>query len=473
MAEKNLYIYDRDDKFVKALQLYFRGSDFTSTVIDSVDALLQRARERRPNVVLLAVETNDDGKDNLRKISTHAATSGVPIVVMSTVKDEESLFPDGVRSGGGTAYIKKPFIKKAILGLLEEVMAGTTASTPAPGKKAGVNLGEVFTDLDQAVDDFFDPNAAPAAKAETGEFTLSFDEEAPAAAADAPIEIALDDDAGGGTVMMDQAPFPPEPSAGGAAAVETASEFEASSPGDDAPTASASGEVKRLRARVRELETELKKKSDEYKAAARDKQKIEAEVGKREAELNDRIRLLEKQFEETDEELKKKKQLVAQMTASVSQLDGDLEEKARKHQSEIGEWQSQLAKLQDEHNALRDRSGQQANEIEDKTEEIARQGRRLEDLEAERNELQTNLETMTQNRDQLDQALATERARIAAAKDRFTSGVATLREALESQMAQARATLERGVAEASEAVATGTRTAQETLEQGTRDLLGQ
>ena len=101
MANKNVLIHEKDDKFLKALKLYFRGSDWDPETADSTAALSAAARRRKPNVVLVAIENdNGEARDLLRHVTGDEATRGVPIVVMSTRKSDRDLFAEGINAVG-------------------------------------------------------------------------------------------------------------------------------------------------------------------------------------------------------------------------------------------------------------------------------------------------------------------------------------------------------------------------------------
>ena len=137
MADKSVLIFERDDKFVKALKLYFRGSIWDPISVDSESGLLSSAQQKRPDAMLVAIEANDgESRGLLKSLQDDGATSGVPVIVMSSKKDDRELFGESVASVGASAYIKKPFIKKAILQLLDEVLAGAPPQAAATSARS-------------------------------------------------------------------------------------------------------------------------------------------------------------------------------------------------------------------------------------------------------------------------------------------------------------------------------------------------
>src|SRR5689334_1848085 len=137
MADKTVLIYEKDANFNKALKLYFRGSAFDPQSVDSPGGLTGAARQNRPAAVLVAIESDDgDSRGLLRTLSSDDATRGVPVIVMSTKKTDRDLFGEGIQALGAQAYIKKPFIKKAIVQLLDEVLAA--APKASGGRKGGM-----------------------------------------------------------------------------------------------------------------------------------------------------------------------------------------------------------------------------------------------------------------------------------------------------------------------------------------------
>src|SRR5436190_1702963 len=177
MADKNVLIYEKDDKFIKALKLYFRGSGWDPVSVDDEAAIAATARQKRPDAMLIAIEANDaESRGLLKSFHDEASTSGVPIVIMSSKKDDRELFGEPVTSVGASAYIKKPFIKKAILSLLDEVLSGAPPSPPsaqAAKPRSGVDLGSVFNEMDQQIDNFFEKEPA-----QKEEFSLSLEDDA-------------------------------------------------------------------------------------------------------------------------------------------------------------------------------------------------------------------------------------------------------------------------------------------------------
>src|SRR5690349_15653950 len=104
MADKNVLIYEKDDKFVKALKLYFRGSSYDANSVSADAHIFSTARAKRPDAILAAFEADDaETRRVLQAVASDDSTRGVPVIVMSSKKDDRELFADGIASTGAAA----------------------------------------------------------------------------------------------------------------------------------------------------------------------------------------------------------------------------------------------------------------------------------------------------------------------------------------------------------------------------------
>ena len=124
MPDKTLVVLEADEKFVKALHLYFRGSDYELKPYSEPSKALEAAQGDLPTAALLSLQPDDPAAaDYVREFTSSVRA---PVIVMSPKKNESELIMGGVKSVGAAAYLKKPFIKKAILELLGDTLSSWT-----------------------------------------------------------------------------------------------------------------------------------------------------------------------------------------------------------------------------------------------------------------------------------------------------------------------------------------------------------
>jgi DNA-binding response OmpR family regulator/peptidoglycan hydrolase CwlO-like protein len=420
MASKTLVILEPDEKFVKALKLYFRGSDYDVKAFVQPDEALQAAKDDSPTASLLSLDPDDSAAGDF--VRNFANETRRPAIVMSPKKNDTDLFMGGVKTVGGAAYIKKPFIKKTILQLLDDVLAewtepeaddddaidielddgGDQAAEPAATgqKQDGVQFNDLIAEIDQEVDTFFAGDS----------------DEKPAEAVSPP-EIEQGD--AFETVVLEDEPAAPKPEP----VVTSAPVMDETPSGewgmDD-------GRAKQLKARVKEMEKELLARTDEAKTAARDKERIEREFGAKDSEHTSKIRSLEKQVEDYEEDIKKRKQLVSQLSESIKSLNEEIEEKETKIRDEASGFESQLHGLQEQAHKLTENVDQRTHEVEDKVDEIGRHTRRIGDLEQENEELQQNLGRTTEERNAAETRIQDLEGRLKQTQDELDGTKSTL-----------------------------------------------
>ena len=134
----HVLIVDDEHDLAELIDFNLRASGFSTAVAHTGESALQRARERRPDLVLLDLMLPDlPGVEVCRALRAAPATRDL-LVVMLTAKDDES---DRVRGFevGADDYVTKPFSVRELVLRLRAILrrAGAEHDASAPALALG------------------------------------------------------------------------------------------------------------------------------------------------------------------------------------------------------------------------------------------------------------------------------------------------------------------------------------------------
>jgi CheY-like chemotaxis protein len=213
MMGSRVLLADDSVTIQKVVGIIFANEGYTLTVVDTGDAAVARARELKPDVMLVdALMPGKNGYEVCREIRQDPALAHTAILLMTgafEVVDEEKN-----RQSGADEFITKPFESQALIDVTNRLIALTAErlakpaaapqpSAPEPPPLAAAPLQAVAPSA-PAVDDIWatgfdeEPAAAPAA----ADFFAAA-EPAPAPVTPAPVKVTADDDLWGAFDMDD------------------------------------------------------------------------------------------------------------------------------------------------------------------------------------------------------------------------------------------------------------------------------
>lgn len=118
----HILIVDDDFDQADALSVCFRKQGYEVTIATSCGDGLALATSSRPDVVVLDVCLPDgDGLDVCAELADHAATSDVPVIVVSGAERGEIVRQ--ARTAGCRFFVRKPFDPNALLVLVQQAIA--------------------------------------------------------------------------------------------------------------------------------------------------------------------------------------------------------------------------------------------------------------------------------------------------------------------------------------------------------------
>ncbi|MFC2171243.1 hypothetical protein ACFLU6_01270 [Acidobacteriota bacterium] len=411
MAPKKLIVVEADEKFGKALQLYFRGSPYMPYVTGDAGEALDMAQRQKPELIVVCLENEKhDMIDMVGKIRENDSTSTIPLILISAKMSKDEIEADSRLQGKFNIYLKKPFVKKAMLKAVEDAFSDSPApkaDESADGAKMpssdGVDLNQIFSEIDDEIDEFFE-------KSETGD--------------------------------QGNAPAPTE-----AREVSTASgEFHrVTDSGEykdlEGRYKSKVNEVNDLRDKIRAVEREMRAKSDEIRAVSTKGASVHLE----------KIKVLEKKINDYEEEHQKQTGKFNQLNEMIRSLNEELEQNNRKYKDEMDQSTAANLELRSQQEELnetiesKDRDIQARDaEIEDLKKEIEEQRSAISDGEAQISRLKEDIQQGQNRQQELEAQLISE-------SDRATglqSDISTMKtqiDGLNNKISEARQSFEAGL----------------------------
>ena len=115
-------IIDDSPTELHLFQNMLEKNGFETLVADSGEEGIRKAMVTRPDCILMdVVMPGMNGFQATRKLSRDASTSAIPVIIITT-KDQETDKIWGMRQGA-VEYLVKPVEEKALVGMINSVMA--------------------------------------------------------------------------------------------------------------------------------------------------------------------------------------------------------------------------------------------------------------------------------------------------------------------------------------------------------------
>jgi DNA-binding response OmpR family regulator len=146
MPSTTILVIEDDPDIVELLQYNLERDGFGVLTARDGETGVQEASKRRPSLILLDLMLpGQDGLEVCRLLKQSAATSSIPIIML-TAKNEEEDVVVGLRMGADD-YVTKPFRPRELLARVRAVLR-RGAARPAGSGKAAIQYGNLTIDPD-------------------------------------------------------------------------------------------------------------------------------------------------------------------------------------------------------------------------------------------------------------------------------------------------------------------------------------
>jgi CheY-like chemotaxis protein len=113
--DQTVLVADDNEDTLTLFKRYLTPNRYRVITTTSTQSAIELARTVKPDVVIVDLMMPErDGWDLLQSLSNLPATSHIPIVICSVLKQKELAL-----SLGASAYLPKPFTEQALLSVLE------------------------------------------------------------------------------------------------------------------------------------------------------------------------------------------------------------------------------------------------------------------------------------------------------------------------------------------------------------------
>jgi CheY-like chemotaxis protein len=152
---KSVFVIDDSATMRKVFEMTFAGEDIAVVTHDSADGAVSRARELRPNAIIVDVNLpGTSSYDLVKSLRGEPNLSSVPVYLLYS--DHSPLDEAAARAAGAQGAVLKPFDSQAMIDRVRQSISGAAAVAPAPARPATPPLPPGAPRL---------PTAAPAAAA--------------------------------------------------------------------------------------------------------------------------------------------------------------------------------------------------------------------------------------------------------------------------------------------------------------------
>jgi CheY-like chemotaxis protein len=157
VVPKSVFVIDDSATMRKVFEMTFAGEDIAVVTHDSADGAVARARELRPNAIIVDVNLpGTSSYDLVKSLRGEPNLSSVPVYLLYS--DHSPLDEAAARAAGAQGAVLKPFDSQAMIDRVRQSVSGATATAAAaaPARPAAPPLPPGAPKL---------PTAAPAAVA--------------------------------------------------------------------------------------------------------------------------------------------------------------------------------------------------------------------------------------------------------------------------------------------------------------------
>jgi DNA-binding response OmpR family regulator len=134
---KSVFVIDDSATMRKVFEMTFAGEDIAVVTHDGTDGALSRAREVRPNAIIVDVNLpGTSSYDLVKSLRGEPNLSGVPVYLLYS--DHSPLDEAAARAAGAQGAVLKPFDSQA---MIDRVRQSITAAAPAPAPVRAATRG--------------------------------------------------------------------------------------------------------------------------------------------------------------------------------------------------------------------------------------------------------------------------------------------------------------------------------------------
>ncbi|MDP3218854.1 MAG: response regulator, partial [Deltaproteobacteria bacterium] len=125
---KSVFVIDDSATMRKVFEMTFAGEDIAVVTHDGADGALSRAREVRPNAIIVDVNLpGTSSYDLVKSLRGEPNLSAVPVYLLYS--DHSPLDEAAARAAGAQGAVLKPFDSQA---MIDRVRQSISAAAPAP-----------------------------------------------------------------------------------------------------------------------------------------------------------------------------------------------------------------------------------------------------------------------------------------------------------------------------------------------------
>ncbi|MBK6532148.1 MAG: response regulator [Deltaproteobacteria bacterium] len=127
---KSVFVIDDSATMRKVFEMTFAGEDIAVVTHDSADGAVARARELRPNAIIVDVNLpGTSSYDLVKSLRGEPNLSSVPVYLLYS--DHSPLDEAAARAAGAQGAVLKPFDSQAMIDRVRQSVSGATAAAAA------------------------------------------------------------------------------------------------------------------------------------------------------------------------------------------------------------------------------------------------------------------------------------------------------------------------------------------------------
>lgn len=130
---KSVFVIDDSATMRKVFEMTFAGEDIAVVTHDSADGAVSRARELRPNAIIVDVNLpGTSSYDLVKSLRGEPNLSSVPVYLLYS--DHSPLDEAAARAAGAQGAVLKPFDSQAMIDRVRQSISGAAAAAPAAAR---------------------------------------------------------------------------------------------------------------------------------------------------------------------------------------------------------------------------------------------------------------------------------------------------------------------------------------------------
>jgi putative two-component system response regulator len=121
ITRRRILIVDDDEALADVLSTRLARQGFETTVADSGELGLVKARDEKPSLILLDLRLPDmDGFELCRELVDDEGTCEIPVIILSGLEQPDIIRRS--RAAGCVYYVRKPYDPNALLALIQQAI---------------------------------------------------------------------------------------------------------------------------------------------------------------------------------------------------------------------------------------------------------------------------------------------------------------------------------------------------------------